>query len=42
MSAFDPDINDTNLLSFSFSEPITAVDKYGKEVVDSDSFKVIF
>jgi len=39
--AADPDINDTEVLNFAFSEPITAIDKNGKPVVNNDIFKVI-
>lgn len=42
MSATDPDTNDPSALKYNFDEPITAVDKYGKEVTDSaGSFKVL-
>lgn len=35
MIAFDPDTDDSSALKYVFVEPITAVDKYGKEVTDS-------
>lgn len=40
MVAADPDINDTAALNFKFSEPITAEDKIGNEILDSDVYKV--
>ena len=40
MMATDPYINDTEVLNFAFSEPITAVDKNGKPVTGNDIFKV--
>ena len=41
MKAADPDINNTEVLNFAFSEPISAVDKYGKPVLNNDLYKVI-
>lgn len=38
MIALDPDTDDPNALKYNFVEPITAVDKYGKEVTDSAIF----
>lgn len=43
MLAFDLDTNDTKALNFAFSEPITAVDKHGKDASEAgnNAFKVI-
>lgn len=42
MIAFDPDTDDSSALKYNFVEPITAVDKYGKEVTDSAIFFKVF
>lgn len=42
MKAADPDIDDTESLNFAFSEPITAVNKYGKPVTDNNIYKEFF
>ncbi|XP_065199853.1 cadherin-87A [Planococcus citri] len=40
--AADPDTNDTSALNFEFAEPISAVDKSGKEIFNDDSYKGFF
>lgn len=40
--ALDPDVNTSEALNFAATEPITAVDKYGNEVVHTDAFKDFF
>lgn len=40
--ALDPDVNTSEALNFAATEPITAVDKYGNEVVHTEAFKDFF
>lgn len=40
--ALDPDIATSEALNYAATEPITAVDKDGNEVSDSDEFKYLF
>lgn len=40
--ALDPDIATSEALNYAATEPITAVDKDGNEVTDSDEFKYLF
>lgn len=40
--ALDPDIANSEALNYAATEPITAVDKDGNEVTDSDEFKYLF
>lgn len=40
--ALDPDVNTSEALNYAATEPITAIDKYGNEVADSDSYKDFF
>ncbi|XP_058466683.1 cadherin-87A isoform X2 [Malaya genurostris] len=40
--ALDPDVASSEALDYTASEPITAVDKNGKEVSDSEDFKDMF
>ncbi|RZF35066.1 hypothetical protein LSTR_LSTR009658 [Laodelphax striatellus] len=42
LTAKDLDVNTSDALQFSTSEPITAVDKNGKEVSEDESFKNFF
>lgn len=42
LMATDPDVVSNEVLVFEAAEPITAVNKNGKEVNDSDSFKNLF
>ncbi|KAK7790843.1 hypothetical protein R5R35_010718 [Gryllus longicercus] len=42
LKAKDPDVNSSDALNFALAEPITAVDKNGKQVTDSDEFKSFF
>ncbi|KAJ4434750.1 hypothetical protein ANN_23319, partial [Periplaneta americana] len=42
LRARDPDVNGTDALSFAAAEPITAVDKNGKQITDSEEFKSFF
>nr|CAD7400227.1 unnamed protein product [Timema poppensis] len=41
LNAKDPDINDTEVLHFAAIDPITAVDKNGKQVEHTEDFKVL-
>lgn len=38
----DPDVNSSDALNFAATEPISAVDKNGKQVVDNEIFKDFF
>jgi hypothetical protein len=38
--ARDPDMNGTDGLNFAAAVPITAVDKNGKQITDTEEFKV--
>ncbi|CAH1126852.1 unnamed protein product [Ceutorhynchus assimilis] len=40
--ALDPDVNSSDALNFAATEPITALDKHGNEVVSSDMYKQFF
>lgn len=40
--ALDPDIATSEALNYAATEPITAVDKDGNEVTDSEEFKYLF
>lgn len=40
--AMDPDVNSSDALNFAAAEPITALDKHGKQVLDTDVFKDFF
>lgn len=40
LKAKDPDMNGTDGLTFAAAEPITAVDKNGKQITDTEEFKV--
>lgn len=40
--ALDPDVNTSEALNFAATEPITAVDKYGNEVSNNETFKDFF
>lgn len=40
--AHDPDVASNDVLTYEISEPITAVNKMGKEVIDSNAFKHLF
>ncbi|XP_018562347.1 cadherin-87A [Anoplophora glabripennis] len=40
--ALDPDVNSSEALNFAATEPITALDKHGNEVLASDAFKEFF
>ena len=40
LRAKDPDVNDTTALKFTAAEPMTAVDKNGKQITENESFKV--
>lgn len=42
LQAHDPDITSNDVLAFEAHEPISAVNKNGKEVTDSDAFKNLF
>lgn len=42
MVALDPDIATSEALNYAATEPITAVDKDGNEVINSDEFKYLF
>ncbi|XP_063930740.1 cadherin-87A isoform X2 [Zophobas morio] len=38
----DPDVNSSEALNFAATEPITALDKHGNEVIGDDTFKSFF
>lgn len=40
LRAADPDVNGTDGLHFAAAEPITAVDKNGKQINNTEEFKV--
>lgn len=40
--ALDPDIATSEALNYAATEPITAVDKEGNEVTNTDEFKYLF
>lgn len=40
--ALDPDVNSSEALNFAATEPISALDKFGKEVTISDEYKEFF
>lgn len=40
--ALDPDVASAELLSYAATEPITAVNKDGVEIADTDDFKYLF
>lgn len=40
--ALDPDVNTSEALNFAATEPITALDKHGNEVLGTDIFKEFF
>lgn len=40
--AHDPDVASNDVLTYEITEPITAVNKNGKEVIDTKSFKNLF
>lgn len=40
--ALDPDVNSSDALNFAATEPITALDKHGNEVLNTDAFKDFF
>lgn len=40
--ALDPDVNISEALNFAATEPITALDKHGKQVLNSEVFKEFF
>lgn len=40
--ALDPDVSSAELLVYAATEPITAVDKDGNEIVDNEDFKELF
>ncbi|KAJ1523428.1 hypothetical protein ONE63_001290 [Megalurothrips usitatus] len=42
LNATDLDVNSSEALSFSVSDPITAIDKHGKPVNDTEDFKEFF
>ncbi|PNF35261.1 hypothetical protein B7P43_G04794, partial [Cryptotermes secundus] len=42
LKAKDPDMNGTDGLTFAAAEPITAVDKNGKQITDTEEFKSFF
>ncbi|XP_021925581.1 cadherin-87A isoform X2 [Zootermopsis nevadensis] len=42
LMARDPDMNGTEGLNFAAAEPITAVDKNGKQITDTEEFKSFF
>lgn len=42
LKAKDPDVNTSDALNFALAEPITAVDKNGKQVTNTDEFKTFF
>lgn len=40
--AHDPDVSSNDVLAYEVSEPITAVNKNGKQLTESESFKNLF
>ena len=40
--ALDPDVNSSEALNFAATEPITALDKHGNEVLDSEAYNEFF
>lgn len=40
--ALDPDVNTSEALNFAATEPITALDKHGKQVLNTEIFKEFF
>lgn len=40
--ALDPDVNSSEALNYAATEPITALDKHGNEVLGSEIFKEFF
>ncbi|CAH1176398.1 unnamed protein product [Phaedon cochleariae] len=42
LTALDPDVNTTEALNFAATEPITALDKHGHEVLENSKFKDFF
>ncbi|CAG9836975.1 unnamed protein product [Diabrotica balteata] len=40
--ALDPDVNSSDALNFAATEPITALDKHGQEVIGNEKFKEFF
>lgn len=40
--ALDPDVNSSDALNFAATEPITALDKHGKEISGTEIFKSFF
>ncbi|XP_028130157.2 cadherin-87A [Diabrotica virgifera virgifera] len=40
--ALDPDVNSSDALNFAATEPITALDKHGQEVIGNENFKEFF
>lgn len=40
--ALDPDVNSSDALNFAATEPISALDKHGKEISGSEIFKSFF
>lgn len=40
--ALDPDVITSEALNYAATEPITAIDKYGNEVTDNESYKDFF
>lgn len=40
LQAKDPDVNSSDALNFAIVDPITAVDWNGKQVDETDAFKV--
>ncbi|XP_074032325.1 cadherin 87A [Leptinotarsa decemlineata] len=42
LMALDPDVNTSEALNFAATEPITALNKYGQEVIGDDRFKEFF
>lgn len=40
--ALDPDVNNSEALNFAATEPITALDKHGHQVLHSDDYKAFF
>ncbi|XP_056642220.1 cadherin-87A isoform X2 [Diorhabda sublineata] len=40
--ALDPDVNSSEALNFAATEPITALDKHGHEVIDDERYKEFF
>lgn len=42
LMALDPDVNSSEALNFAATEPITALDKHGRQVLQDDIFREFF